>query len=60
MLFAVPSSAVNSFMDYFSKLLAVSFRERLTRHFHSRYLDKMFYYKVLLQRFIDDVDVQLG
>lgn len=48
MLFAVPSSAVNSFMEYFSKLLAVAFRERLTRYFHSRYLHKMFYYKVTL------------
>lgn len=34
MLFAIPSSAVNSGMDYFTKLLAVSFRERITRHFH--------------------------
>lgn len=46
LLFAVPSSAVNSAMDYFTKLLALSFRERLTRHFHRQYLQKMFYYKV--------------
>lgn len=57
MLFAVPSSAVNSFMEYFSKLLAVCFRERLTAHFHNKYLQKMFYYKVInsnsLKPFVD-------
>jgi len=46
MCFAVPSSAVNSGMDYFSKLLAVATRERVTEHFHNRYLKKMFYYKI--------------
>ena len=38
MLFAVPSSAVNSAMDYFAKLLALAFRERLTKYFHNKYL----------------------
>jgi len=46
MLFSIPSSAVNSGMDYFSKLLAVSFRERITEYFHEMYLQKMFYYKI--------------
>ena len=46
MLFAVPSSAVNSAMDYFTKLLSVSFRERITEHFHKEYLSNMFYYKI--------------
>ena len=46
MLFSIPSSAVNSGMDYFSKLLAVSFRERITHYFHEMYLQKMFYYKI--------------
>jgi len=46
MLFAIPSSTVNSAMEYYSKLLALAFRERLTRYFHSKYLQKMFYYKV--------------
>lgn len=46
MCFAVPSSAVNSGMDYFSKLLAVSVRERITEYFHNKYLKKMFYYKI--------------
>jgi len=38
MLFAIPSSTVNSGMDYFSKLLSVGFRERLTEYFHKKYL----------------------
>lgn len=46
MAFSIPSSAVNSGMEYFSKLLAVSFRERLTEYFHDSYLHKMFYYKI--------------
>jgi len=37
-LFAIPSSAVNSGMEYFSKLLSVAFRERITNYFHSKYL----------------------
>ena len=45
LLFAVPSSIVNSGMEYFSKMLALNFRERLTKYFHERYLQKMLYYK---------------
>ena len=37
-LFSIPSSAVNSGMDYFSKLLSVGFRERITEYFHESYL----------------------
>jgi ABC-type uncharacterized transport system fused permease/ATPase subunit len=47
MLFAVPSSAVNSAMDYFTKILALSVREKLTVYFHKKYLKNMFYYKVI-------------
>lgn len=46
MLFAIPSSSVNSGMDYFSKLLSVAFRERLTEYFHGKYLNNMFFYKI--------------
>ena len=46
MLFSIPSSAVNSGMEYFSKLLATAFRERITHYFHNTYLQKMFYYKI--------------
>lgn len=46
MMFAIPSSAVNSGLDYFQKLLSISFRERITTYFHDLYLQKMFYYKI--------------
>mmetsp|Transcript_45257 Transcript_45257/g.33035 ORF Transcript_45257/g.33035 Transcript_45257/m.33035 type:complete len:93 (+) Transcript_45257:353-631(+) len=46
MLFAIPSSAVNSGLEYFSKMLALSFRHRLTAYFNDKYLQKMFYYKI--------------
>lgn len=46
LLFAIPSSGVNSALDYFNKLLAVSFRERITEKFHDDYLQRMFYYKI--------------
>ena len=45
-MFAIPSSAVNSSLDYFQKLLAISFRERITEKFHDDYLQQMFYYKI--------------
>jgi ABC-type uncharacterized transport system fused permease/ATPase subunit len=46
MMFSIPSSAVNSGLEYFQKLLGVSFREKITEHFHELYLQKMFYYKI--------------
>ena len=45
-LFAVPSSTVNSALDFFNKRLALAFRKRLTMHFHERYLTNMHYYKI--------------
>lgn len=46
MLFAIPSSSVNSGMDFFAKMLSVSFRERLTAYFNQKYMKNMFYYKM--------------
>lgn len=37
-LFALPSSTVNSAIDFVTKRMALSFRERLTTHFHDTYL----------------------
>ena len=56
MLFAIPSSAVNSGLDYYTKLLANSFRKRLTNYFMEKYLKQMFYYKV---RFSDLIKLHL-
>jgi len=46
MMFAVPASTINSALDYYQKQLALRFRARLTRHFHSGYLKSMHYYKI--------------
>lgn len=45
-LFALPSSTVNSGIDYFHRKLALNFRKRLTSHFHEEYLKNMHYYKI--------------
>lgn len=45
-LFAVPSSTINSGIDFIQKKLALSFRRRMTCHFHDLYLTKMHYYKI--------------
>ena len=45
-LFAVPSSTINSGIDYLQKKLALLFRQRLTRYFHQAYLKNMNYYKI--------------
>ena len=45
-LFALPSSTVNSAIDYYNKKMALGFRRRLTTHFHENYLRNMHYYKI--------------
>jgi len=56
-LFAVPSSTVNSGLDYCQKKLALCFRRRITNHFHELYLNKMHYYKICnLDNRIDNPD----
>jgi ATP-binding cassette subfamily D (ALD) protein 3 len=46
MMFSIPSSAVNSGMEYFQKLLSVAFRERITHYFNEKYLENIYYYKI--------------
>jgi ATP-binding cassette subfamily D (ALD) protein 3 len=43
-MIAIPSSFVNSYLDFLNKSLAIRFRERLTHYFHDRYLKDMVYY----------------
>ena len=45
-MFALPSSTVNSLMDYFTKQIGLEFRTRLTKYFHTRYMHDMYYYKI--------------
>ena len=45
-LFALPSSAINSAIDYYAKKLSLGFRKKLTEYFHELYLKNMHYYKI--------------
>lgn len=44
--FALPSSTINSFLDYLQKKLALCFRESMTKHLHSTYMSGMLYYRI--------------
>lgn len=43
---AIPSSFVNSYLDYLNKILALNFRENLTNYFHQTYLSEKIFYQV--------------
>ena len=45
-LFAIPSSTINSALDYLQKKLSLAFRRRITAYFHNHYLRSMHYYKI--------------
>jgi len=45
-LFSIPSSTVNSLLEYVTKSIGMAVRDRMTTYFHKRYLDKMQYYKM--------------
>lgn len=44
--FAVPSSIINSLLDYLSVIIALFFRERLTHYFHDKYINDKFFYQI--------------
>lgn len=44
LIYAVPSSVINSLLEYLMVIIALFFRENLTRYFHDKYInDKLFY-----------------
>lgn len=45
-LCAIPSSFINSYLDYLNKSLAINFRKSITHYFHNKYLDGMTYYQL--------------
>ena len=45
-LLSVPASVVNSMLEYLNKLIATCFRERLTFHFHDKYVKSMVFYQI--------------
>ena len=44
---AVPATFTNSMIKYLQSRLALSFRNRLTKHVHRSYLEAKTYYKVI-------------
>lgn len=47
-LYSLPSSVVNSGLEYLNKKLGLYFRENLTKHFYEKYLTNMCFYQVKL------------
>lgn len=45
-MFAVPSSTVNSMLDYLSKKLGLVFRKEMTKYFNNKYIDDLVFYKL--------------
>ena len=44
--YAIPSSIINSLLDYFSVMIALGFREKLTKHYHERYIKDKYFYQI--------------
>lgn len=47
-LMALPASFINSYLEYQNKVIALKFRQNLTKHFHSLYIKDLIYYQVHL------------
>ena len=46
LLFAVPSSVINSLLEYLMVMIALFFRENITKHYHDRYINDKFFYQI--------------
>ena len=46
-LYSLPSSGINSGLEYLNKKFALYMRENMTKHFHEKYLTKMCFYQVI-------------
>jgi ATP-binding cassette subfamily D (ALD) protein 3 len=44
--FAVPSSIINSLLEYLIVIIALFFRENMTKHYHDRYINDKFFYQI--------------
>jgi ATP-binding cassette, subfamily D (ALD), peroxisomal long-chain fatty acid import protein len=54
-LIAIPASIVNSLLKFFTSMLAIRFRKRLSRHIHEKYLSDMTFYKAADVESIDNM-----
>lgn len=44
--YAIPSSIINSLLEYLAVIISIQFRERLTNHYHDRYIKDKFFYQI--------------
>jgi ATP-binding cassette subfamily D (ALD) protein 3 len=44
--YAIPSTTINSLLDYLNNRLALSFRDRLTKYYLERYIKDKFFYQI--------------
>ena len=44
--YAIPSSVINSLIEYLGVIIALQFRERLSNHYHDRYINDKFFYQI--------------
>jgi ATP-binding cassette subfamily D (ALD) protein 3 len=59
-MFSVPSSSINSLLDYLGKKLGLLFRKELTDYFNKRYIkDIVFYQMTQIDRRISNPDQRL-
>lgn len=56
---AIPASIVNSLLKYFTNMLAIRFRKRLSFHMHEKYLDGITFYKASVGHNIDNIDQRI-
>lgn len=56
---AIPASVVNSLLKYFTNMLSIRFRKRLSLHVHEKYLDGITFYKASMGNNIDNIDQRI-
>jgi ABC-type uncharacterized transport system fused permease/ATPase subunit len=58
-LIAIPASVVNSLLKFFTSMLSIRFRKRLSRHVHEKYMDGLTFFKSANVESIDNMYVWL-
>lgn len=58
-LIAIPASIVNSFLKYFTNILSIRFRKRLSRYVHEKYMDGITFFKASTGGHIDNIDQRI-
>lgn len=58
-LVAVPASVVNSLLQFFTNMLAIRFRKRLSKYMHDKYMRGLTFYKAASVDSIDNIDQRI-